>query len=253
MMKRPVTGVWFVCLIVAFAVNGQLANGQALEEQSAEQAIASRLAKADPSLPIESVAASPADGLYEVTLTNGLTLFTTADGAFFVLGDLFAVGLEGIANLSEERRSSERAVLLADVPESDMVIFAPDGEVRATVTVFTDVDCFYCRKFHGDVPALNDMGVRVRYLAWPRSGVGGDSYRKIASAWCSDNPQDALTQLKRERSVPDNVCPGNPVADQMALGSELGVQGTPSIVFENGSMLGGYVPIQALAARLGLD
>lgn len=245
---------WLKSLLLGVGlVSAQAALSQALEAQTPEQVIASRLAEADPNMPIASITPSIAPGLYEVTLAAGMTLFTTIDGEYFVLGDLYSVGTAGLANVSEQRRSDQRASLLAAVPEDDMVIFAPAGEVRATVTVFTDVDCFYCQKFHSEVPDLNDIGVRVRYLAWPRSGVGGESYRKIASAWCSDNPQQALTQLKRKRDVPDNVCPGNPVADQMALGEKVGVRGTPAIVLENGTLLGGYVPHRTLAAQLGLD
>jgi len=238
------------CLALAAAPCGF---AQALDKATPEQMIETRLSQADPNMPIESIVPSGAPGLYEVTLGGGLVLYTTATGDFFVLGDLFAVRQGGLANLSENKRRAQRVELLAGVPEEEMIVFEPEGEVRATVSVFTDVDCFYCQKFHSEVPTLNDMGIRVRYLAWPRDGVGGAAYRKIASAWCSDDRQAALTRLKNKRSIPDNVCPGNPVAEQMILGEKAGVQGTPALVFENGQLLGGYVPAPQLAARLGLD
>jgi thiol:disulfide interchange protein DsbC len=134
-----------------------------------------------------------------------------------------------------------------------MIIFAAAGETRGTVTVFTDVDCFYCQKLHREVPALNEAGIEVRYLAYPREGLGGASYRKIATAWCADNPQQVLTQLKNRQAVADNVCPGNPVADQYKLGQQVGVNGTPALVLENGELVPGYMAADALAKRMGVQ
>ena len=99
---------------------------------------------------------------------------------------------------------------------------------------------------------MNQMGIEVRYMAYPRAGVGSESYRKIASAWCAQDRQVALTQLKNREEIPDNVCPGNPVADQFMLGQEAGVRGTPALVLENGTMVPGYVSAADLAGRMGL-
>jgi thiol:disulfide interchange protein DsbC len=93
----------------------------------------------------------------------------------------------------------------------------------------------------------------VRYLAYPRSGIGGDSYRKIVSAWCADDSQTALTKLKNRESIPNNVCAGNPVADQFMLGQQVGVQGTPAVILESGELIPGYVSADDLAARLGIN
>jgi thiol:disulfide interchange protein DsbC len=118
--------------------------------------------------------------------------------------------------------------------------------------VFTDSTCFYCQKLHKEVPELNRKGIEVRYLAYPRAGVGSDSYRQLATAWCSDNPQEALTKLKNREAVDDNVCPGNPVADQYALGGKLGVTGTPAIVTESGQLIPGYQAADQLIDSMGL-
>ena len=125
--------------------------------------------------------------------------------------------------------------------------------MRASVTVFTDVDCFYCQKLHNEVPAMNERGIEVRYLAYPRAGVGSESYRKIASAWCDKDPQEAITRLKNRQNIPENVCPGNPVADQFMLGQQAGVRGTPALVLESGEMVPGYLSAQDLAARVGIN
>jgi thiol:disulfide interchange protein DsbC len=102
------------------------------------------------------------------------------------------------------------------------------------------------------VPELNKRGVEVRYLAYPRSGVGSESYRQLASAWCAEDPQDTLTRLKNREVVADNVCKGNPVAAQYELGGKLGVRGTPAIITESGQMIPGYQSADDLIATLGL-
>ena len=119
--------------------------------------------------------------------------------------------------------------------------------------MFTDVTCFYCQKLHKEVPALNKRGVEVRYLAYPRAGVGSAGFNQLASAWCADNPQETLTQLKNKQSVPEKVCADNPIAAQYQLGQELGVRGTPAIVTQDGQMIPGYQSADDLMVTLGLN
>jgi len=225
---------------------------QAAEDNSVEDAIRGKLQQARPDFKISAVRPSVAAGLYEVELADGPVLYSTADGDFFVLGDLFSVGIGGIVNLAEQQRDLNRKQLIAEVDRKKMIIFSPEGETRASITVFTDVDCFYCQKLHKEVPAMNQAGIEVRYVAYPRAGLGSESYRKIASAWCADNPQQAMTQLKNRQPIPENVCPGNPVADQYMLGNQVGVRGTPALVLEDGRMVPGYVSAEELARTIGI-
>ena len=137
---------------------------------------------------------------------------------------------KGFTNVTEQRRDGERLKALAKVQEKDMIIFPATGERRGYVTVFTDVSCFYCQKLHKEVPELNKRGVEVRYLAYPRSGMDTPGGRQLVTAWCAANRQDALTRLKSQLPVPENICADNPVAAQYALGQQLGVQGTPALI-----------------------
>ena len=132
------------------------------------------------------------------------------------------------------------------------LVFAATGKRKATISVFTDVDCDYCRKLHLEVPELNAMGVEVRYLAYPRAGVGSESYRKIVSAWCATDPNTALTALKAGKTITDNQCSDNPVADQYQLGQQMGISGTPAILLEDGRLLPGYMPAAQLAESIGI-
>jgi len=192
-------------------------------------------------------------GVVEVQLKEGPLVYSTLKGDFFIVGDLYSVGPAGYVNLAEQRRDQERVEILAKVDRDDMIIFSPEGETRAYIYVFTDVTCFYCQKLHQEVPELNKNGIEVRYLAYPRAGAGSPGFNQLVSAWCADNPQETLTQLKSKQSVPENICKDNPVAAQFKLGQEMGVNGTPAIITETGEMIPGYRPADQLIAILGLN
>ncbi|MAV68753.1 MAG: protein-disulfide isomerase [Cellvibrionales bacterium TMED122] len=203
---------------------------------------------------IESVRLSPAPGIVEVQVINGPLLYATEDGGYFFLnGDLHQVSEAGAVNLTEERRSSARKEQLAAVSLEDMVVFSPKGETRDYVSVFTDVTCFYCQKLHREVDQLNAKGVEVRYLAFPRGGINSDGAKKLATAWCADDQQTTLTELKAGMDLPVNDCADSPIAAQYQLGQEMGVSGTPAIITSSGMMIPGYRPAADLIVALGLD
>ena len=204
-------------------------------------------------LGVESARYSDMPGMLEVKFRDGPLVYASEDGAFFIIGDLYAVGPDGYVNLAEQRRDRERKSALAEVSRNDMIVFPAEGETRGHITVFTDTTCFYCQKLHREVPALNKRGVEVRYLAYPRSGVESDGFRQLATAWCAADPQETLTRMKNREAVADNVCSGNPVAQQFELGQELGVRGTPAIITPGGQMIPGYRPVDDLLSTLGLD
>lgn len=221
---------------------------------SVEMAIRSAFNLSRPNIVIETIAPSVIKNMFEVKVADGPTLYTSANGQFFVLGDIYAVEPGGFVNLAEQSREGDRMSLLADVRIEDMIIFSPEQlPAKATLTVFTDVDCFYCQKLHKEVPDLNRVGIEVRYLAYPRAGIGSDAYKKIASAWCADNKQESLTKLKNRQRIPTNVCANNPVEDQYILGQKIGVTGTPALVTSTGRLMPGYIPTLRLASVLGVE
>ena len=215
--------------------------------------IMSSLRSARPDLKYGDIMASPISGISMVQVENGPLLYVYNDGEFFFDGDLYQVGEGRFINLKEQALTAVRKDLLAKIPLDEMIVFSPKAAVKGVINVFTDVDCGYCRKLHKEVPELNAMGIEVRYLAFPRAGVGSASYKKIASAWCADKPREALTALKNSKKIEQNVCADNPVAKQYNLGQQMGVNGTPAIVLADGSLLPGYRPAADLARVLGIS
>ncbi|QIL88753.1 DsbC family protein [Microbulbifer harenosus] len=224
----------------------------AVDDAVAKQ-IKAKLSAGNPNATFGDVRESPLSGLYEVEVNGGNVLFVSKDGGHFIAGDLFEVGAEQVVNLSEQRRGRHRAEVMDQQDLKDMIVFSPKGETKAHIYVFTDVDCGYCRKLHDDVPELNRRGIEVRYLAFPRAGLNSVGYRKIATAWCADDPNKTLTDLKSRKDVPLKVCNNNPVAAQYKLGNEvIDVRGTPTIVMEDGTVVPGYLPPDTLVKALGI-
>lgn len=239
-------------LIGGVLLGGMIMGAGARAEDPQAEVILKALSAARPDLQYEQPRPSPMAGLYEVQVKGGPLLYIDADGSHFIAGDLFAVQKSGFVNLAEQGRQKERAELIAAVKPEDMIIFAPQNP-KATITVFTDVDCGYCQKLHSEVAELNALGIAVHYLAFPRAGLGSPSFRKIASAWCAKDPGAALTSLKNGEDIPENVCADNPVAAQMLLGEKVGVNGTPALVLEDGTLVPGYRPAKELAKLLGIE
>jgi thiol:disulfide interchange protein DsbC len=196
---------------------------------------------------LEDLQPSPIPGIYEF-LQGAEISYLTADGKYFLDGNVY--DMDSRENLTEALRTRARVALISAVPESQMLIFGPKNP-QYTITVFTDVDCGYCRKLHGEMAELNRLGVRVRYMFFPRTGPNTDSWRKAEVVWCSTDRNDALTRAKA--GVPLDMrrtCEATPVAREYALGQSIGVRGTPTIVSENGDYISGYLPPIELVQRL---
>jgi thiol:disulfide interchange protein DsbC len=198
-------------------------------------------------VPLEAVRPSPIPGLYEVA-HGGEVVYVTPDGHFVIAGDLY--DSDKGKNLTAVRRAEARAESLKTLNDDDAIIFAPK-QPRYTVTVFTDVDCQYCRRLHSDIAEYNRLGVRVRYMFYPRTGPGTDSWRKAESVWCSTNRQEALTRAKQGVEVPvlKAACQ-TPISRTYAVGQDLGIRGTPGIFTERGDYVAGYLPPAQLLEKL---
>lgn len=231
-------GAYLLVLLAAVATS-------AGADADLEQRLAAKVKTILPDAEIQAISASPIPGMYEV-IVNGDLLYLTGDGRYALQGDL--MDLEQRRNLSEDRRSEVRRLALAAVDVNKTIEFAAENP-KHVLYVFTDVDCGYCRRMHSEIDQLLQGGIGVRYLAYPRAGLGSESYDKTVSVWCAKDRKQALTDAKLGRSVKPAKCDSR-VADQFKLGQHLGVKGTPATFLENGEQVGGYIPPQQLIEYL---
>jgi thiol:disulfide interchange protein DsbC len=196
---------------------------------------------------LEDLKPSPIPGIYQF-VQGAEVSYLTADGKYFLDGNLYDMVTR--ANLTEAIRARARLAMIDAVPESQMVIFSPRNPLY-TITVFTDVDCQYCRKLHSEIAEINKLGVRVRYLFFPRTGPNTESWRKAEVVWCSTDRNEALTRAKAGAELDMNkTCGPTPVAREYALGQSIGVRGTPAIVTDGGDFINGYMPPRELLQTL---
>jgi thiol:disulfide interchange protein DsbC len=207
--------------------------------------IRAALAKVLPDYKVTSVKATPMKGLFEVEI-GPQVMFVTGDGRYLIDGAI--VDLKTRENIVDSAQARARLRALGQVGETNMIVFDAPAP-KHTITVFTDIDCGYCRKLHEQIGAYADEGISVRYLFYPRSGADTPSFDKAVSVWCADDRQDAMTQAKAGAQLPKKTCT-NPVAKHMELGELMGIRGTPAIILDNGDMVPGYVEPKRLATLL---
>lgn len=217
-------------------------------DQETQDRISNSLRILLPGLLPDEIRTTPVENLYEVTF-GGRLVYLTGDGRFLLQGKI--IDLETRTEITEARLSELKMAALAKVGEDRMVIYGPD-DAKDTVTVFTDIDCGYCRKLHSEMARYNEEGIRIRYLFYPRAGVGSDSYNKAVSVWCAEDRRAAMDTAKAGGAVPAKTCE-NPVEEHYELGQTMRISGTPALLLEGGELVPGYVPAhklrQALDAR----
>lgn len=194
-----------------------------------------------------AIADSPVDGLLQVQINSDI-VYVTEDAEYLFQGQLMDIDTR--TNVTDEAKSVIRQGLLAEVKNDDQIIFASESaDAKYDLMVFTDIDCGYCRKLHDQIEEYNAEGISIHYMAFPRAGVGSDSYDKFVSVWCAADQQGALTLAKNGIDPEPKSCK-NPIAEQYELGREIGVTGTPALVTADGTLIPGYMPPEQLLARL---
>lgn len=235
--------IWVSAL--ALAMMAGTVQAQEVSPQT-KQTIETQLKQLIPNAPEIKILPTPVADLFEVAI-GPKVVYVSADGKVLVDGAM--VDLTTRINLTEvaEKRARKGALDAMDV--KSMIVYPAKGEAKHVVTIFTDVDCPYCHKLHKEVPKLNDAGIEVRYLAYPRAGMASPTFTKMVSAWCANNPQQALDDVMAGKPVESAICE-HPIADHMAQAQLFGVNGTPNMVLDDGEMVPGYVPAEKLIPAL---
>lgn len=230
-----------IIAVVAFAVSAFSIGSL----QAGEDDVRSALAKAMPSVKLDSIKPSPIEGVLEVMVGANI-FYVSEDGKYLLQGHL--IDLASRTDVTEEKLSGARKAVLDTAGEKNMIIFKPKIG-KYMVSVFTDIDCGYCRKLHSEIDQYLAEGITVRYLFFPRAGKGSDSYKKAVSVWCADDRNAALTEAKKGTTPKEKTC-DNPVDQHMQMAQDFEARGTPLIVTEKGNLLPGYVPAKQLAELL---
>ena len=253
-MKTLLPLLFAIASLSACAGDGKAPSGSSAARPAATKPAAPGTAAAnaraallglDPKMPIERIEAAPLKG-FQQAIIGGQVVFVSNDGKYLVQGTVYDIDRK--ANVGEEAMQDLRAELLRTIPAKDRIVFAPK-DPKYTVTVFTDVECGYCRKMHGEIAEYNKRGIAFEYVAYPRMGLGSEDFRKMVAVWCSADRARALTDAKNDRPVAAADCT-NPVTMQYALGQRMGLTGTPMVLTADGVQLGGYVPPAQMRAML---
>ena len=237
-MKNVLNKV-FVVVVACLVFNPVFAENIDLE--TARKNISKQFKGVNP----KNIVPSPIPGLYQVAMPPRF-FYVSANGRYVVDGDL--IDMQSKENISQGSRNSSVAAAINAMGEDSMVIFGKKT-LKHTVTVFTDIDCCYCRKVHNEGKKYNELGIRVRYMAYPRAGIGSGAFKKAEAVWCSKDKAKAMTQSKNGVNVKSEKCQ-NPVAKHYALGNMIGIRGTPAIVLEDGTVVPGYIPAARLSEAL---
>lgn len=198
-----------------------------------------------PNATIDTVAESSLPGFYEVGV-GGQVVYVSADGRFLIQGGVFDI--VNRVDLTERKRSSVRKTALDQVEPERRIVFAP-REVKHRLTVFTDIDCGYCRRLHQEMADYNSRGIAIEYLFFPRAGAGSESFQKAINVWCAADKNEAMTRAKAGQELERRDCT-HPIAEDFQLGQQIGINGTPALITESGDLLPGYLPADELLQRL---
>jgi len=221
---------------------------QAKESESSDKAIVeihSKITALFPRLGEITVEASPVKNVYQFWTGNTLNHVSYMDGHLF-FGELYDEKRQ--VSLAEEAKEGRTLELISALKDEDTINFG-DKNAKRTISVFTDVDCFYCRKLHAEVKELTDAGIKVRYVAFP---AYKKDMKKHTSVWCADDQQKAMTMAKSGQAIPEKTC-DTPIMKTFELGAALGFRGTPQIIYDDGTIVGGYRPAAEIISDLGLS
>jgi thiol:disulfide interchange protein DsbC len=231
--------------IIGILAAAGLAASISAAAQDKYNAVEERIRSLAPQATSIAISETPVDGLLLVQI-QGDIIYATEDGKYLIQGRLIdAVSRE---DLTEAAKSGIREELIASVDTASQISFSPEKPAHELL-VFTDIDCGYCRKLHAQMAEYNEQGIAINYMAFPRAGIGSQSYDKAVSVWCAEDQQAAMTKAK-SGADPDPMQCDNPIAEQYQLGQQLGVTGTPALLTADGRLIPGYVPPDQLRARL---
>ncbi len=231
----------FAALFASFSMTAAVG----ATEDSDFNAVEEKVRSLAPNATAIAVSETPIDGLLQVQINSDI-IYVTEDGQYLLQGQI--MNIDTRINITDQAKSGIRLALLTGLKREEQISYSPEKPTYDLI-VFTDIDCGYCRKLHNQMAEYNEEGIAIHYMAFPRAGIGSNSFDKYVSVWCADDKREALTLAKNGDDPEPKSC-SNPVAEQYDLGRDLGVTGTPAILTTDGTLIPGYVPPAQLRQRL---
>ncbi|MFK7858885.1 MAG: DsbC family protein [Granulosicoccus sp.] len=247
-----IVGIFSSGILVSQQASAQTASEEAANTGESAQpsvnvdSVMETLATQLPGIAFTDISESVIPGLYEV-ITDGQIYYVNESAEYLIDGSL--IRLSDRANLTDARLGGIHMTLIEDMDETDMLIYEPETPSNRSITVFTDISCGYCRRLHAELDTLLDEGVRVRYLLFPRAGLGSQGHKDLESVWCADNPQAAMDNAKAGGQIEPKTC-DNPIEAHVALAESVGLRGTPLIYTDSGEKVPGYREASILATMV---
>jgi thiol:disulfide interchange protein DsbC len=214
-----------------------------------EETVRKAMSALAPNVKIDAVQESAVPGFYEA-IAGGEFVYVTKDGKYIIDGNAYDV--ETRHDLTADARARVRKDALDKVGPDKRIVFSPPAPLapKHTITVFTDVDCPFCRRFHQQIAAYNAKGIAVDYLFYPLS-IHPGADKKAEAVWCSQDRPNAFTAAMAGKDPGKATCP-NPVGELTDLAKNLGIGGTPTIIAADGTQISSSIAMSPdrLAAEL---
>ena len=210
-MRNIVVKLAFMASTCVFAV-AAFAADDAEELKRVQQKVSSLFGEIEP----HHIVPSPVDGWYTVS-KGAVIAYISADGRYLLQGDM--IDLDTQVNLSEGSRNQARKEMMSAYPVDQMIVFTPE-EKRYSVSVFTDVDCTFCRRLHSQMDEYMAEGIEIRYLLYPRNGPTSESWATAEKVWCADDRNAALTQAKLDADFETYSCDPSVISTHYAMGQD---------------------------------
>ncbi|QLB19087.1 bifunctional protein-disulfide isomerase/oxidoreductase DsbC [Mannheimia granulomatis] len=189
-----------------------------------------------------NISDSPLSGFKMATSNEGV-VYISEDGRYVIQGKIFELKNGKAVDITNQ-------ALLAELNSyhNEMIVYPAKNE-KHVITVFMDITCHYCHLLHERIKEYNDLGITIRYLAFPRGGMNTQTAKQMEAIWTSSDKINALNEAEKG-NLPTQLKTPNIVKKHYQLGVKFGVTGTPNMLTSNGELIAGYVEPKELAKML---
>lgn len=217
----------------AIAGLGLIAVSSAVWASPATDALLDKIKKTYPHIGFSQVNETPAPGIYEAIFGTDM-LYVDSSGTYFFPT---MVNMVTRVNLGDERRAELNKVVFSDLPLND-AIKTVHGSGKHKIAVFADPNCGYCKKLESNLAQMKDVTVYTFAVGI----LGPDSTAKANAINCASGDKSKLwSAVLTEGARPVEKTCNNGISERnLALFKKFGLQGTPGIIFQNGTVLKGY-------------